>query len=78
MKKELFIQLVVLFVLTQTIGLIVADTLIKEEVTVTIITDNPDDIENSVGLFAYILVVTAKTIVLVPKITRLSSPFKTQ
>lgn len=58
MQKSLAIQLIVLFLITQLIGLGTASTLIKEEVHATIVTDDPEDVENAIGLFVYILVFT--------------------
>jgi len=63
MNKELLAKLVLLFVVTQAIGLFVAGTLVKENVRATFITDNPDDVENSIGLIAYILFFTAVLLV---------------
>jgi len=51
-------QLLVLFFATQLLGLAVANVLIKENVKVTILTENPEDIENAFALFGYILLVT--------------------
>jgi len=56
--KQLVIQLIAIFLLTQAIGLIVANTLIKEDVRTTIVNDNPQDPLNSVGLIVYILFFT--------------------
>lgn len=65
MNRQLLFQLTAIFFITQTIGLLVADTLIREEVTVTIVTDNPQDVSNSVGLLGYILAGTAFLLVLI-------------
>ncbi len=54
-KKSLYAQLALIFLVTQTIGLFVADRLIQEQVTVAIVNDNPQDVSNSFGLFGYIL-----------------------
>ncbi|MFH1588349.1 MAG: presenilin family intramembrane aspartyl protease [Candidatus Diapherotrites archaeon] len=59
MNIKLIAMLAVLFIVTQSIGLMVADKLIQENVSATLITDNPEDVENSIGLIAYILVFTA-------------------
>lgn len=70
MQKSLGIQLIALFLITQIIGLGTASTLIKEEVHATIITENPEDIENAIGLFVYILVFTAFFLVAITFIKR--------
>lgn len=64
MEKSLLARLAVLFVITQALGLFVAIDLIQkinagELEQPTIITDNPNDMENAIGLMAYILVFTA-------------------
>jgi presenilin-like A22 family membrane protease len=63
MNKKLVGQLLLVFVATQLIGLYVGYSLIQEEVKVTLVTENPEDIENSIGLFAYILVFTVVLLV---------------
>ncbi len=63
MNKLLLFQLVALFVVTQLLGLHVASNLIEQGVEAHIVTDNPEDIENAVGLIIYILVVTAIVLV---------------
>ena len=64
MEKKLLIQLVVIFLIAQFLGLMVGLELIKQDTTVTIVSDNPEDISNSIGLFVYILVFTAILLVL--------------
>lgn len=59
MGKMLYLQLIALFVVTQVLGLYVGHALLKENIAATIVTENKEDLENSVGLFAYILVFTA-------------------
>jgi len=58
MDKKLIAQLVILFLLTQALGLYVGHKLIDADVSAQIVTDNPEDIENTFGLFGYILVFT--------------------
>ncbi len=65
MKKELFLQLVAIFVITQALGLFVADRLIQEQVSVTIVNDNPQDVSNSAGLFVYIIFGTGLLLLLI-------------
>lgn len=65
MNNPLFVKLLIIFLVAQTLGLLVADKLIQEKVTVTIVTDNPDDVENSAGLFLYILFGTAMLLILI-------------
>jgi len=57
-KSQVFSQLIVLFLITQFLGLIVGYKLILAGEKVSIITDNPNDIINAVGLIAYILFFT--------------------
>jgi presenilin-like A22 family membrane protease len=59
MNSKLVLMLIGIFLITQTLGLIVADKLITEEISAPLVTDNPQDIENSIGLFVYIIVFTA-------------------
>jgi presenilin-like A22 family membrane protease len=64
MSSKAFVQLFALFLITQLLGLAVANVLIKEEVRAVILTDNPEDIENALALFAYILIATAILLIL--------------
>jgi len=59
MNKQLITQLALIFVLTQALGLFVGDFLSDQGISSTLITDDPDDVENSVGLIVWILVFTA-------------------
>jgi len=63
--KELFVQLIALFLIVQFIGLLTAINLVNQEVKVTIITENPEEPINAIGLFAYILVITAVILLLI-------------
>jgi len=65
MNKELIVQLLIIFLLTQGIGLIVGDFLIGEDVKTTIVTDDPNDVENSIALFVWILVFTGVLIIII-------------
>ena len=56
--KPLMMQLAVIFVIAQILGLAVAVNFIKEDVRADLITEDPEDVENALGLFAYILVFT--------------------
>jgi len=63
MKISLISQLIIIFVVTQLIGLAVGSALIGAIAAgdieqPTIITDNPEDVENAIGLFVYIIVFT--------------------
>lgn len=58
MKDRLMLQLAVLFIATQLLGLYVAQDLIKADVKAELFTENSEDVENAVGLFAYIIVFT--------------------
>jgi len=64
MNKNLITQLVVLFLITQAIGIVVGDYLINEDVHATLINDDPNSIDNSIGLFVWILVFTGFLLVL--------------
>lgn len=59
MNRSLVVQLVAFFLITQALGLYVGMGLIEADVRATIVTDNPEDVINSAGLFVYILVFTA-------------------
>ena len=65
MVSKAFVHLFVLFLITQLLGLMVANTLIKENVKAVILTKNPEDIENAFALFAYILITTAIFLILI-------------
>ncbi|MCH7902563.1 hypothetical protein IIC68_02300 [archaeon] len=65
MNKELIVQLIIIFLLTQGIGLFVGDFLIGEDIRTTIITDDPNDVENSIALFVWILVFTGVLIIII-------------
>lgn len=58
MKKQLFLQLLAVFLIVQVLGLWTADFLVKENVRATIVSENPQDILNSIGLFGYIIIFT--------------------
>jgi len=58
MNKNLLCQLVILFLITQVIGMYTAYALTDAGVSAQLATDNPEDIENSLYLFVYILVFT--------------------
>ena len=55
MNKQLIIQLIIIFVLTQGIGLYAGNFMIEQDIHTTLVTDNPDDVENSIGLMGCIL-----------------------
>lgn len=76
MNKKLIAQLIVIFLITQILGLFVASTLIKEEVQATIVTENKEDPINSLALIAYILVVTAILLVLIKFFKDIGALFK--
>ncbi len=65
MNKSLLGQLVILFLITQVIGMYTAYALAGTGVSAQLATDNPEDIENSLYLFAYILVFTAVLLVVI-------------
>jgi len=60
MESKVFRQLIIIFLITQFLGLYVANALIQEEIHVSgIVSDNPEDLANPLGLIVYILIVTA-------------------
>lgn len=63
--KELVVQLIALFLIVQVIGLFTAINLIGQQVEVKIITENPEEIVNAVGLFAYIIGITVVILLLI-------------
>lgn len=65
MAKSVFLQLAALFLITQILGLMVANGLIKENIKATIVTENPEDIENALGLFAYIITITVVVLIII-------------
>lgn len=58
MDRQLLLQLGMFFVIVNVLGLIVGHSIIQENLQTTIINDNPDDVINSFGLIAYMLVGT--------------------
>ncbi len=58
MNKKLVLQLTALFLIVQILGLYVASNLIEQNVQTTIVTDNPEDVQNAVALIVYILIFT--------------------
>jgi len=65
MNKKLIAELVVLFLITQAIGLYVANYFVQENIHTTIVSENPDDPLNTLGLIVYILVFTAVLLVMI-------------
>lgn len=75
LNKKLISQLMVLFLLTQLLGLMVGIELIREKEAgiieqPTIITDDPEDPVNSLGLIVYILVFTGILLVIIKFLKR--------
>ncbi len=65
MQRGLLVQLIVLFLATQLLGLYTAESLLQAGIKATIVTDNPEDVENSVGMFLYIMVTTGVLLALI-------------
>jgi len=65
MNKRLIGQLIIIFLATSSLGIFTAMDLLQEDVHVSIVTDNPQDVENSVGLFVWILVFTGFLLLLI-------------
>lgn len=57
-NKSLLLQLTLVFVITQIIGLLVAQTFIVQDFHATLLNDNPQDPTNALFLIGYILAVT--------------------
>ncbi|MDO8538400.1 MAG: presenilin family intramembrane aspartyl protease [archaeon] len=58
-KVQVFSQLIILFLITQFLGLVVGYAIIQSGQQQGIITEDPNDVLNAVGLIVYILVFTA-------------------
>jgi presenilin-like A22 family membrane protease len=58
MQKTLLLQLAIIFLASQVLGLFVADALIVENVSVTLASDDINDVNNSLFLFGEIILVT--------------------
>ena len=65
MNMRLIAQLVLLFLLTQVLGLLVGDFLINQGIHTTLLNDDPNDVANSIGLFVWIIIFTAFLLVLI-------------
>lgn len=63
MNKKLILYLTAFFIITQFLGLWTANVLIQEGVNVTFVNDDPDAIENSLFIFAYIVGVAVAIII---------------
>ena len=55
MNKKLVLELLIVFLIVQALGLYVANMLIAQDIHATVVSDNPDDVANTVGLLIYIL-----------------------
>ena len=55
-NTSLLLQLTVIFIITQGLGLIVAGLFLQNNLHATLLTENPEDIENSLGLIVWIVV----------------------
>ncbi len=58
MNYRLLAQLALLFITTQALGLFVGNYLISQDIHTTIVSDNPDGVENGIGLIVWILIMT--------------------
>ncbi|HLC93115.1 MAG TPA: presenilin family intramembrane aspartyl protease [archaeon] len=65
MNHKLMAQLLVLFVVTQSIGLFAGNYLVKEQIAVTIVNDDKESVDNSLGLIAWILGTTVVLLALI-------------
>jgi presenilin-like A22 family membrane protease len=70
MKSKVFAQLIVLFLITQILGLAVGFQLIpQEEVRAHLVSEDPEDVANPIALIAYILVMTGVLLLIIHFIT---------
>ncbi|MBS3061845.1 MAG: hypothetical protein J4215_04665 [Candidatus Diapherotrites archaeon] len=72
MNQKLLSQFIVIFLVTNLLGLLVASTFIRENISVPIVNPDRESYENPLGLFLYILISTAvllAVIKLLPKRT---------
>ena len=65
MNKKLITQLILLFVITQGLGLVTGNFLINEDIHATLINEDPEAIENSIGLIVWILLFTGILLLLI-------------
>ncbi len=63
MNKKLILYLAAFFIITQFLGLWTANVLIQEGVNVTFVSEDPDAVENSLFIFAYIVGVAVAIII---------------
>ena len=64
-NMNLLLQLTVIFIITQALGLVVAGMFLQNDLRATLITDNPEDIENSIGLIIWIIVFSGILLVMI-------------
>ncbi|HLC79314.1 MAG TPA: presenilin family intramembrane aspartyl protease [archaeon] len=64
MNTSLMAQFIIIFLLTQTLGLIAGNYLIEEQIRAVIVNEDPESVDNSIGLFVWILISTAILIIL--------------
>ena len=64
MNKELIVQFFAIFIITNILGMLAGHSLIQDNIHATIINDNPDGVENGVGIIVWILCFTAILILL--------------
>lgn len=65
MNRSLLVQLTIIFILTQVVGLLVAGSFIHQNIRATFLNDDPADPINAVFLLAYILVITALLLLII-------------
>ncbi len=65
MNRQLLTQLILIFVVTQALGLFVGSYLIGQGIRTTIVSDNPEGLENGIGLIAWILALTAVLLIVI-------------
>ncbi|VVB98859.1 Signal-peptide peptidase, presenilin aspartyl protease [uncultured archaeon] len=65
MNKQLLAQLFLLFILTQALGLFAGNYLLEQGIRTTIVSDNPEGMENALGLIIWILFITAVLLIVI-------------
>lgn len=65
MHTKLLAQLTLLFLVVQALGLYVGYQFLGLGIEATIVSDNPEGIENSLGIIAYMLVITAILLIII-------------
>ena len=65
MNRGLMAQLAIIFIITQALGLWAGHYLVQQQISVPIVNDDKESVDNSIGLFAWILAITALLLLLI-------------